>query len=107
MGPIRKIRIKLNSIDCEQFEEKRQEAMKEILGSNTLDTVQWEDVKDEYESLTRMGAMCSTVSFCQDPLTLYGPWCDDKINIMGRERFIDGQRNQTVVLEEEWDLQRT
>ena len=97
-----KIRIKLKEVDCEEYVEKRKQAMDEIVGNKPIE---WEDVKASYSNFRKMGAIVQTVSFCQQPNILYGPFIPGKINMIGKQKYIaDASQGLISVLEEEWDL---
>ena len=118
---VSKIRVKFKDVNCGQFEEKRDELLKEIQKQGDIE---WEDVPTvSHVHVKRMGALCQAVSFGEIPMMLNGPWLEGRIHVKGRAEMplmpedanaammgpygMPSMDQMTILIqEEEWDLKR-
>jgi len=86
---ISSIRVKFRDLNCEEFEDKRQELLQEIQSSE--ENVKWEDVPDPNRiHLRRLGAIYQCISFSESPQQLCGIFENDRIYVKGKTQAMMG-----------------
>lgn len=80
-----RIRVKFQSVSCEQFEEKAEDIRKEINKEST----DWEDVPNPSSvQIKYMGDIVQSVSFGEIPMQIAGPRFDDKLLLHGQTELV-------------------